>query len=94
MIKSNNMDKVKIPTARSLSSSVTEAEKLKNFAKLHVLAALSAASEQAELSYADGKYDCPDYCEELLNMTCDDLGNYHYINRNSILNAYPIDKIK
>ena len=68
--------------------------KIIEFAKLHVKAALKEASEKAELNYADGKYDCPAYCEEPFNMTCDDLGNCHYISRNSILNAYPLENIK
>ena len=69
-------------------------ESLIEFAKLHVERALKEASEKAELEYADGKYDCPNYCEEPFNMTCDELGNCHYIDRDSILNAYPLENIK
>lgn len=64
------------------------------FAKLHVKAALDAAAENAELGYADGRYELPDYAEEPFNAVVDDLGNANYIDRNSILNAYPDELIK
>ena len=62
--------------------------------KLHVKAALEAAAQKAELGYADGRYELPDYAEEPFNAVVDDLGNAHYIDRNSILNAYPDELIK
>ena len=62
--------------------------------KLHVKAALESAAQKAELGYADGRYELPDYAEEPFNAVIDDLGNANYIDRNSILKAYPDELIK
>lgn len=90
-----------IPIAKEFWNKACRTDELKSpadimieFAKLHVQAALKEASEKAELNYADGKHDCPEYCEEPFNMTCDDLGNCHYIDRSLILNAYPLENVK
>jgi hypothetical protein len=52
---------------------------LSQFAKLHVEAALKAASEKAELT---------DFAQEFLQE-----GAYDAIDKESILNAYPLDNI-
>ncbi len=49
------------------------------FAKLHVEAALKAASEKAEIKYIE-----PDGCAT---------GDYYDIDKDSILNSYPLENI-
>lgn len=56
-------------------------KKLKEFAKLHVKAVLKAASEKALI------------CGETSNIN-GLVSDKVYINKNSILNAYPLDLIK
>jgi hypothetical protein len=51
------------------------------FAQLHVVEALAQASEQAKIQY--------DYSGNTGSEFCDE-----YIDKDSILNAYPLDKIK
>jgi hypothetical protein len=53
---------------------------LRQFAKLHVEAALKSASEKVELT---------DFAQEFLQEGADDA-----IDKDSILNAYPLDNIK
>ena len=53
---------------------------MKEFAKLHVEAALKAASENAKTEYIE-----PDGCAT---------GDYYDINKDSILNSYSIENIK
>lgn len=73
---------------------VVSIDKAVEFTKLHVKAALESAAQKAELGYADGRYELPDYAEEPFNAVIDDLGNANYIDRNSILKAYPDELIK
>ena len=61
------------------------------FAEFHVEAALKEASKQAELNSYEFKED---WMEEPFNCTIDDLGNINAINKESILNAYPLTNIK
>lgn len=73
-----------IPTAQEfIKSKAGKAHKLSNllteFAKLHVQAALKKASEKAFCDY-----------QGLSN----DMGGDYYPNKDSILNAYPLTKIK
>jgi len=44
-------------------------------------------AENASLDYADGKCELPVYAEEAINATCDELDNWHYISRESILSV-------
>jgi hypothetical protein len=68
----------KLPTARSIASGEAEAKRMVEFAKLHVQAALKAASENAKIEIIPHEHEDTDY----------------YINEDSILNAYPLDQIK
>lgn len=70
------------------------AELVIEFAKLHVEAALKAASENASLKPAEGRFDLPDYAEEGINATVDDLDNAYYIDKDLILRSYPLENIK
>ena len=79
----------KIPTAEefledNLSNPTkgwSEKKRLIEFAKLHVEAALKAASENAETEEECGNpYDPEDY--------------YYVVDRDSILNSYPLENIK
>ena len=51
------------------------------FAKMHVEAALKDASEKAKITYEYDGNTGSEYC-------------YEYIDKNSILNSYPLDNIK
>jgi len=55
--------------------------KLKEFAKLHVEAALKQASEKAKIKYEYSGNTGSEYC-------------YEYVDQNSILNSYPLTNIK
>ena len=44
-------------------------------------------SESAQLSYAQYNCELPEYCEEPFNCTCDERENWHYIDRNYILDV-------
>ena len=81
----------KIPTAEEFNNDIRYVtysldEKLITFAKLHVEAALKEASEKIKLT--------DEVCEVLI---CEGLQNHwfkEYIDKDSILNSYPLDKIK
>ena len=96
------MEKNKIPTAEEfLNDQGVPIDKLQNlpwfdygnmstwlveFAKLHVQAALEAASKEAMISKNNGQV----VGREFGNVTD---GSYK-VNKQSILNAYPLNKIK
>ena len=54
---------------------------IKEFAKLHVEAALTEAVEKAKIKYEYSGNTSSEYCDE-------------YVDHNSILNAYPLTNIK
>jgi hypothetical protein len=62
-------------------------EAMQEFAKLHVQAALKAASEKAEL----GEYNKGDH---QVCFMADDMGDAWILDKQSILSAYPLDLIK
>ena len=76
----------KVPTAAEFYSSFVVKYKsdgktldlMTQFAKLHVQAALEAASEKATQNYSEENV----------------LGEYYTINKDSILNAYPLENVK
>lgn len=87
----------KIPTAEEFLNDIknvtySEEEKLIIFAKLHVEAALKAASEKA-LVRRDTfvMSNVKTETERMFNYSD---GRSHYADTNSILNSYLIDKIK
>jgi len=77
----------KIPTAeemlnRDYTSTKENAIKcMIDFAKLHVEAALKEASENAKIRYDYSGNTGSEYCDEFVDI-------------DSILNSYPLDKIK
>ena len=77
-----------IPTARELSSGKVEAERMIEFAKLHVKAALKAAKNDCETTLWQNKDDL-----EIIEGRADYIINHIPI-KESILNAYPDEKIK
>lgn len=86
-----------IPTARSLASCQAEAERMIEFAKLHVQAAIDAIRENVELKKAsyfetseEDKLEGIDIWEEDCNVP----SYLVTVNKDSILNAYPLDLIK
>lgn len=64
---------------------------LKNFAKLHVEAALGAAAEKAELNHYEW---VEEWMEVPFNCTIDERDNIQAISKESILNSYPLENIK
>ena len=52
-----------------------------------IMETVKLCSESAKLSYAQHTFELPEYCEEPFNCTCDELGNWHYIDRNYILDV-------
>lgn len=88
------MEKNKIPTARELSSGKAEAERMIEFAKLHVKAALEKAWEKSTIRVY-GRYDKSiDFTTEDAALTLNDTTVEVHINKDSILNAYPETNIK
>ncbi len=65
-------------------------EAIIEFAKLHVEAALKAASENAYVEYID--LDTNEIFDYTDVITDDNVGAY--VNKNSILNSYPLTNIK
>ena len=56
-------------------------ESMIDFAKMHVEAALKEASEKAKITYEYSGNTGSEYCDE-------------FVDKDSILNSYPLDKIK
>lgn len=71
-----------IPTARSIASGKADAERMIEFAKLHVQAALEAADKQAQVTPIDH--------EEISEGSFRPIWG---VDSDSILNAYPLTKI-
>ena len=69
-------------------------EAMIEFAKLHVEAALEAASERAELAAYEALWELPEEFTEPEKYVRDDLGNITAIDVQSILKAYPLTNIK
>jgi len=69
-----------IETHNRLNDSSTELLMIE-FAKLHVAAALKEASEKAKITYDYSGNTGSEYCDEFVDI-------------DSILNSYPLDKIK
>jgi len=69
---------------------------MKQFAKLHVKAALEAASEKANmLGITQHMNSAPDKYEDFVYVVDSNGPDYGYtVNKESILNAYPLDNIK
>jgi hypothetical protein len=63
------------------SKPYTEEEIMIEFAKLHVESALKEASEKAKITYEYSGNTGSEYCDE-------------FVDKDSILNSYPLDKIK
>lgn len=72
----------------------TSTEMMIEFAKLHVQEALKQASKKVVLEFADDREKLPDYVEDPFNATMNEIGDFHYIYRDSILNAYDLNNIK
>ncbi len=66
------------------------------FAKLHVEAALEAASEKANMfGETQHSNNAPDVYEDFVYVSNPNGADYGYrVNKESILNAYPLDNIK
>lgn len=78
------MENKKLPTAKEFlkenAPCSTEGFMIE-FASMHVKAALKEASEKAKIKYEYSGNTGSEYCDE-------------YVDRNSILNAYPPERIK
>ncbi len=78
----------KIPTAKELfdkmlsdNDETTSTEMMIEFAKLHVQSALKQASEKAKITYEYSGNTGSEYCDE-------------FVDKDSILNSYPLENIK
>jgi hypothetical protein len=68
-------------------------EAMIQFAKLHVEAALKAASEKAYAQSSSSNITSKDWTEKSQGLICVHLGRV-LVNKNSILTAYPFSNIK
>ena len=91
----------KIPTAEEFFNDIkyvtySTEEKLITFAKLHVEQALKEASEKADmLGQTQHNNNAPDEYTGFVYVTNPNGADYGYtVNKNSILNSYPLDLIK
>ena len=62
-------------------------EMMIEFAKLHVKAALEAAYKKADLKEEEKG-------DEQICFSCNDFGDSYVLDKNSILNSYPLENIK
>lgn len=86
-----------IPTAHEfMMGNGTRSELAISFAKLHVEAALKKASENANmLGITQHNNQAPNQIEDFVYVTDSNGPDYGYeVNKDSILNAYPLENIK
>jgi len=86
----------KIPTAEEqleIYGTSDAIEAMIEFAKLHVEAALEAASEEANAISSSSNITSKDKLKGVQGLICVHLGDVS-VDKNSILNAYPLTNIK
>jgi len=86
----------KVPTAKASFTLSDMKECMIEFAKLHVEAALEEASKKANmLGVTQHNNNAPDVYEDFIYVSNDNGPDYGYtVNKESIINAYPLENIK
>ena len=99
-LKRNSMENNKVPTAKELfdkmleeNSECTSTEMMIEFAKLHVETALKEASEKSYAQSSHSNITSKDWTETRQGLICVHLGRVS-VNKQSILNSYPLSNIK